>query len=125
MQRLNKLSFFMIALAGVVMLNSCDKNKVYKTTTPPAQVHFNNTVGATSDVVPYFITNSPTSTFVVSVGTTDVSGEDRTVTYKLTSPTGAVAGTHYTIQNPGTTLTIPAGQTSAEITVHGIFAPYA
>lgn len=125
MQRLNKLSLFLTALAGVALLNSCDKTKLYETTVPPPQAHFTNTISGTSQYVSYYVTNSPTSTFNVVVGTTDVADVDRTVTFKITSPSGAVAGTHYSMVTTGSTVTIPAGQTLANITIHGIFAPYA
>jgi hypothetical protein len=69
----------------------------------------------------YFIL-SPTTTFKVPIGLTTVENKDRQVTVTVTSPTGAVAGTHYTLS--GTTVTIPAGQTKAEITVNGSFNLY-
>jgi hypothetical protein len=110
----------------VALINGCDKNTPYKNTAPTGEVHFDNAIGATSNVLPYYVSNSPTSTFNIEIGTTDVYTSDRTISYTITSPTGAVAGTHYAIVAPtGNTITIPAGSATAKITVHGIFAPYA
>lgn len=115
----------MLAAAGIlVALGSCNKNKTYDVLTAEPQAHFTNTKGATSQYVPYYVANDANSLFNVVVGTTDVTSADRTVTYKVSSPSGAVAGTNYTIATTGT-VTIPAGKATANIPVHGIFAPYA
>jgi hypothetical protein len=110
--------------AAVVFLAGCDKNKPYDTVVPPSEVHFTNNAGLSARYLPYYVSNDATSNYNVTVGATDVSSSDRTVTYKITSPSGAVAGTHYSIANAGT-VTIPAGAATVDIPVHGIFAPYA
>ena len=71
----------------------------------------------------YFIQNDPASVYEVPVGALTVSDKPRTVGYTVTSPTGAVAGTHYTIANAGTVV-IPAGKSIATIQVKGIFSAY-
>jgi hypothetical protein len=112
---LASIGLFFLALTG------CDKNKPYETEMPPALVHFtSNTVNQD-----YYVEDAATSTYSIEVGTTDVSSVDRTVTFKVSSPTGAVSGTHYSMVTTGNTVTIPAGQTTANIVVHGIFAAYA
>lgn len=111
-------------VAAVMLLTGCDKNQPYDAVVAPAQVHFTNNAGVSAKYLPYYVSNDASSNYDVTVGSTDVSSSDRTVTYKVTSPSGAVAGTHYTISNGGT-VTIPAGAATANIKVHGIFAPYA
>lgn len=117
MKRTYKLFLGILGMATVA-LSSCDKNKPYDITIPPAQVHFTSE----ASYLPYYILDDPKSTFNVEIGTTDVTSSDRTITFKVTSPSGAAAGTHYTVS--GNTVTIPAGKASAVIPVKGIFAPY-
>ena len=100
------------------VFSSCDKTKVYDTSIPPARAHF---LGGKTQVYP--VLSDTTGAYTIGVGTTDVVNTDRLVTYNLTSPSGAVAGTQYTIGTSGT-VTIPAGQTIAYIDVHGIFSQY-
>lgn len=109
-------------LASIVILSSCNKNKEYDLITVPSQIHFLST----SKFQSYYVENTATTSFSVGLGTTDVAGSDRAVTYKVTSPSGAVAGTHYTITSPssGNTVTIPAGSSTAAIQIKGIFAAY-
>lgn len=97
-----------------VLFTACKK---YEITIPPTQAHFMNQTGAT-----YFIL-TPTTTFKVPVGVTTVSNVDRTVTFSVSSPTGAVAGTHYNLT--GNTVTIKAGQAVDSIEVRGVFSMYA
>lgn len=86
----------------------------------PAQAHF---VGNRNQA--YFITTAAATPYKITVGTTDVSTSDRTITFKLSSNTGAVSGTHYTLSGvSGNTIVIPAGKATADITVQGIFTPY-
>ena len=104
----------LVLLVAAVATTGCKKTEI---TTPPEQAHFTNlTDGA------YFIL-TPTTTYKVPVGVTTVSNVDRTFTFSVTSPTGAVAGTHYTLDK--TVATIKAGQAIDSITVRGVFAQYA
>lgn len=118
MKRAYKVFLGVLGMATVAM-SGCDKNKPYDVTVAPAQAHF------TTDAayIPYYITNDPNSTYTLTIGATDVSNSDRTVSFTVSSPTGAVAGTHYIIT--GNTVTIPAGKATATLPVKGIFAPYA
>ncbi len=102
----------------IVLISSCNKNDPYELVTPGEFVHF---LGAKSQS--YILNVNPAPKYQLTVGTTDVSTASRTVTYKLTSPTNAVQGTHYTI-SPAT-LTIPAGQATATIDIQGIYSEYA
>ncbi len=117
-----KINIPVLAVAGLFFLAliGCDKNKPYEVIQAPGQVHFTSATLAQS----YYVENSPTNTYSVEIGTTNVSNTDRTVGFKVTSPTGAVSGTHYSLVTTNNTVTIPAGQSKATIVVHGIFAPY-
>jgi|SRR6218665_92217 len=115
-----KISGAVLAIAITVLFIGCDKNKPYETMMAESGVHFIST----KRVIPYYIQDNATTTFTIELGTTDVSSTDRTVTFKVNTPTGAVEGTHYTLASHGTTVTIPAGQSKASIVVHGIFGPY-
>ena len=113
-----KLGFFLLA---IFILPGCKKSDTLVNV--PSQAHF----VSSATYLNYYVTSATTDSFVVQVGTTDVSASDRTVTFNISSPSGAVIGTHYTITSPssGNTITIPAGQTIGSIKLHGIFSAYA
>lgn len=113
----SRLAFGVLALS-LATLVGCDKTKPYDTEVAPAQAHFTRT-----GYLSYYVQNDPNSSFTVPIGTTNVSNSDRQVTVNVTSTSGAVAGTHYTL--PATTVTIPGGEAVADFTIKGIFAPYA
>jgi hypothetical protein len=115
MKIINRISLLGFALLALVALN-CKKTGI---TIPPAQAHF---VGDATQ--PYDILVDPVPTYSITVGTTDVSSSDRTISYSITSPSGAVAGTNYSIGGKPGTVVIPAGEATATIDVQGIFAPY-
>ena len=121
MKFINRISLMALVVLGFV-LGGCDKTKPYEIAVAPPEAHF---VG--SKVQPYSAANDPTPVFNVVVGTTDVAKVDRTVTYKVTSPSGAVGGTQYTIAsgNNSGTVTIKAGEAIANIPVQASFAAYA
>jgi hypothetical protein len=113
----NKFYFSALGLTLMVMILACNKNNPYDTITPPAQAHFMNaTIGT------YFVKNDPNSTFKIPVGVTAKSGSSRNITYTVTSPTGAVSGTQYTL--PASSVTIAAGSVVDSLTVKGIFAGF-
>jgi hypothetical protein len=120
MKRINILSLLYI-LAVTFLLASCDKTKPYEIEVPPAQAHF---VGKATQV--YAAETNPAPEFKLQVGTTDVSGSDRTVTYKVACLSGAVAGTEYNIPSGNTsgTVTIKAGKAIAEIAIQADYASY-
>lgn len=60
--------------------------------------------------------------YKIPVGVTTVSASPRTIHVSVSSPTGAVAGTHYTLAS--TTVTIPAGKAVDSLEVKGLLAPY-
>jgi hypothetical protein len=112
-----KFSNRILAMALVAfgfVLGGCDKTKPYDVTIPPPEAHF---VGAKTQAVS--ADPDPVPVYNVIVGTTDVAGADRTVTYKVTSPSGATGGVQYSIANGnnGGTVTILANEARANIPV--------
>ncbi len=68
----------------------------------------------------YFIKDDPNSVFKIPVGITTVSDKPRTVTFSVSSPTGALEGQQY---NLGTTsIVIPAGAAIDSISLKGIYS---
>jgi len=120
MKRINILSLLSI-LAVTFLLASCDKTKPYDVEVPPAQAHF---VGKATQV--YAAETTPAPAFKLQVGTTDVAGSDRTVTYKAVCLSGAVAGTQYNIPSGNTSgkVTIKAGKAIGEIAIQADYASY-
>jgi len=114
-----KICLFLKTIAiiaiGVGVFVGCKKSEL---TVPPSLSHF-----AGQSTAGYFIQNDPNSVYNVTVGVTTVSNVDRTINFTVTSPTGAAAGTQYNLAT--TSVTIPAGQTTANIPVKGLFAGYA
>ncbi len=107
----------------LVVMAGCTKSDQSNIVIPAAEVHF---LSATKNVG-YPVRNAPLDSFVVQVGTTNVSNVDRTVSFNITSPTGAVKGTDYNVVSPstGNTVVIPAGKAVGSIKIHGIFSAYA
>jgi hypothetical protein len=104
-------------LSSVILLGLGCKKTNDNLSIPPEQATF---TGKTFDT--YYVLNA-TSIYKVPVGVTAVSSSDRTIKVNVTSPTGAVLGTHYTLSS--TTITIPAGKAIDSITVKGVLAQYA
>lgn len=109
----NKILPIAFVLSTIITVVGCDKSKPYETLAAESQVHF---VG---DETQIYSVVEPNSTYNVVIGTTDVSTEDRVVTFKVESPSGATVGNEYTLGVPGTTVTIPKGQTTVSIPVKG------
>lgn len=107
-----KLSFFLLLLLN---FTACKKTDTIVTV--PSQAHFTNETGGS-----YFVTG-PTVIKKIAIGLTDVSTKDRTISFTVTSPTGAVAGTHYNIIG-GNSKTIPAGKVLDSITIQGVYSQY-
>ena len=107
-----KTSNWIYLIFGVVLF-ACKKEEV---TIPVELAHFTEKNSGN-----YTMANANT-TFKIPVGLTSVSTAPRTVNVTVTSPTGAVQGTHYTLST--TSLTIPAGQAVDSIEVKGVFSQY-
>ena len=65
---------------------------------------------------------TPDQVFKIPVGVTTTSTSPRTISFTVSSPTGAQQGTHYTVAK--NTVTIPAGAALDSIEVRGVFAQY-
>jgi hypothetical protein len=83
---------------------------------PPSQATFLNQRSGS-----YFIT-APDITDTIPVGVTTVADKDRVVSFTISSSSGAIPGTEYTLAN--SSVVIPAGQATGYIVVKGIFAFY-
>jgi len=118
--KFNKLTYAIGLMAVVVFFTSCDKTKPYETDIPPALAHF---VGA--KVQSYDVLVDPAPTFNLVIGTTDVANVDRTISFNITSPSGAVEGVDYIINGGSSgTVTIPAGKAVDTIRITAVASRY-
>jgi hypothetical protein len=116
MKKIFKNIIYILVVMIAFTATSCKQNEQI-ITTPEDKAHFTFVQGGSFSVLPTSLT------YKVPVGVTTVANVDRTVAFTVTSPTGAVAGTHYTINK--TVATIKAGQATDTIIVTGILPPYA
>jgi hypothetical protein len=112
---MNKLLSFLF-LAAIVTGASCKKGNEEGVLVPEELAHFANQSSGSYQVL------SAATIYKIPIGVTTVSGSDRTVSFTVTSPTGAVQGTHYTLSK--TSATIVAGKATDTIEVRGIPAQY-
>ncbi len=121
MKSLNRITLLAIIAFGFALVG-CDKTKPYDIAVAPPEAHF---VGGKTQN--YSAADDPTPVFNVVVGTTDVAKVDRVVTYKVTSPSGAVGGTQYSISTGNTSgaVTIKAGEATANIPVQAVYSAFA
>ncbi len=101
----------LLAFTFIIALTSCDKTQMYEIKAVESVAHFNNKLAGRFDVL------TTTSVYKVYIGVTAAADVDRNVSFTVTSPTGAVAGTHYTLDK--TSATIRAGQVIDSITITG------
>lgn len=102
-----------LVLSCTFLLLCCKKEEV---TIPEPLAHFTNVAGGTFSVV------STNNLFKIPVGVTAVSDVDRTVNITVTSPSGAVQGTHYTLSS--TSVVIPAGEAVDSLTIYAAYNQY-
>jgi hypothetical protein len=102
--------------ASVMIIAGCKKGNEEGSILPEEKSHFTFQNGGTYQLV------SPTTVYKVPIGVTTTSGSDRNVTFTVTSPTGAVQGTHYTLSK--TTALIKAGKSTDTIEVRGVQSQY-
>jgi len=95
------------------LIYSCKKNE---TVTPNQEVSLFAQGGKT---VSYLVPNDPAASFKIGLGITKPAPVDRHITFSVTSPTGAVEGTQYSISTK--TVTIPAGKVVDSVTLKGLF----
>ncbi|MCR6721086.1 MAG: hypothetical protein NVV59_12535 [Chitinophagaceae bacterium] len=116
----NKLTGLLLLATIIFFAVGCTKT-ASNLTIPPSLAKFMGE--AEQD---YAVDVDPAPPFIVRVGVTGAADEDRTVTVNVSSTTGAVAGTHYTVSGlgAGNTITIPAGEVFAEFSIIGNFNEY-
>jgi hypothetical protein len=103
----------LILMTGFILVGC---KKVDTLVRPPLQAHFLFKTDGVYEVA------SPTTSYTIPVGLTATSNTDRTIEITVTSPTGAVAGTHYSLSK--SSLVIPAGKAIESIVVQGVFSQY-
>lgn len=112
--------FQLIALFALLVLtaaiHSCKKDEQAAVAIPPEQAHFVNKTSGN-----YAIANAG-DVYKIPIGITNVSSSQRTVTVSITSPTGAVEGTNYTVNKK--TFTFEPNQVTDTIVVTGNIAQY-
>lgn len=93
-----------VLVAFIVCLIGCDKNRLYPVTVPPSAAEFTTS----SNVQTFGVSNvNATTSYTIPIGLTSKSGAATSVKVSISSPTGAVAGTQYSVST--TDITIPAG----------------
>ena len=105
------------SLAGLLLIifwSGC--NKDIETDIPPEIATFAGQSCGTFEIT------TTNNIYNVPVGFTTVANNDRQINISVSSPTGAVEGTHFTIDNK--TVTVPAGQATATVNVQGNLAQY-
>lgn len=115
MQTISKICCLLLFVSSFVFF-SCKKDN--KITPPPAASEF---IGA-GTIGEYFVKNDANSVFKIPIGITNVSTSPRTITFSVTSPTGATQGQQYTLT--GNSVVIPAGTAVDSISLKGIYAGY-
>lgn len=114
---MNKILSIRILTLGVMILsvmNGCKKTDTV--TIPPVQSHFTFKDAGTYEIL------AANSKFSIPIGITAVQTTPTVIEYTISSPTGAVAGTQYTVA--GNSITIPAGQSLSSIDINGSLAAY-
>ncbi|WP_207493879.1 hypothetical protein [Aridibaculum aurantiacum] len=114
----NKFNHLYLALALFTMLAGLVGCKKDEGMVVPEQVPFFLAKPASGN---YSIA-TPTSVFKVLVGLTTPSSTDRTINISVSSPSGAVAGTHYNLSK--TSIVIPAGKVLDSFEVRGVQSQY-
>ncbi len=116
MRKLNAISVTGLSVLMLILVSSTGCKKEVALSIPTEVAHFLNQTGGN-----YFVT-APNLPFTITVGVTTVSKQDRTVSFSVTSPTGAAQGTQYTLS--ANSVVIPAGEATATFTVTGIYSAY-
>ncbi len=111
---LKKLLNLMV-VSLLLVTTSCKDEEIITIAEDKAHFTFKN--GASFSVLP------TSTTYKVPIGVSNTSSSDRTVAFSVTSNTGAVAGTQYTLNK--TAATIRAGQATDTIIVTGVPSAYA
>jgi len=109
----------LLLISSLAIIASCTKT-ASNLFIPPEEVHF---LGDKTQS--YAIETDPAPAFTVKLGVTTVAKEDRTATVEITSPTGAAAGTQYSLSGlTSNTIKVPAGAAVVEFGIQGIYSEY-
>lgn len=115
----NKISSRLL-MAGLLsifsILYGCKKDKVV---TPDQAVSLFGAGGTTST---YLVPDDSNSVFKIGLGLTKPASSDKSITFSITSPTGAVEGAQYTVSSK--TITISTGKVVDSVSLKGIFGGY-
>lgn len=114
---MKKFCYWLLAallIGTAAFLPACKKGN--SLSTPPEELaSFPNTKAGS------YVITTPTTVFKIPVAFAAVADRERTVNVSVTSPTGAVRGTHYNIPS---TFVIPAGKAVDSLVVQGIYSQY-
>lgn len=115
MKNILKTIFAVLIVSTLVISYSCeDENAgIYQ---GPSLVSFSAGLSGS-----YYVLENDDPGYLITVGYTTVSDQDRTVTFDVTGG-DAVDGTHYTLG--ATSVTVPAGEVIGYIEVNGIFSAF-
>lgn len=123
-----KKNIFKYIIPGMLLIGAvaCKKNNMVvdkDPIIPPEAARFIVSPPSSNNYYSYFIQQNPApgSQYVLPIGVTTVSNSERKIKLTYTS-LRAVAGVQYTAP---TEITIPAGQTTANLNFQGLFAGYA
>lgn len=124
-----KKSIFKYIIPGLLLMGAfvgCKKNNLVVDKDPlvaPEAARFIISPGVSTNTYNYFILQNPApgSKYDLPIGVTTVSTAERKVKLTYSSAT-AVKGTHYTAPDE---IVIPAGASTATLSVQGLFAAYA
>jgi hypothetical protein len=100
----------------LLTIGACKKKDSDYLTSADLVAHFTNKVAGS------YIISTPTTTYKVPVGITNPSSSNTTINVTVTSPTGAVQGTHYTLSS--TSIVLAPGKTIDSIEVKGVQSQY-
>lgn len=116
----NTFSIMLLAASTMLLAMGCTKT-ASNLKVPPSLAKF---VGEPSQT--YTVDADPAPPYRVQVSVTGAADQDRTVTVSVSSTTGAVPGTHYTVTGlgAGNQITIPAGEMFAEFFVQADYDEY-
>ena len=114
MKKYSSLILVAFTIGVTVFVASCKKSDL--ATPPPELTHFTSQTSGT------YLMTTASQVYKIPVGVTTISDQPRTISITVSSPTGAVEGTHYTLNTKS--LVIPAGKALDSITVQGVFSQY-
>jgi hypothetical protein len=113
---MKQLKIIVAVLALIVAAVGCKKEENF---TPPSFAQILRPVATDN----YYVQNTSISSYKIPIGLSTVSDKDRVVNFTVTSPTGAVLGTQYSLSH-NNSITIPAGKVIDTLEVRGLFSGY-